>query len=117
MRYTLKNKLEDKLAGAGIASAAILGTTLAIPAYTAVMHVGATLVGALGGELCDHLPYVHHAIPEGIAYIGNCFTEQDTVQKTAEYLKGNLDKLGAVSAFFGHRFKFHYHPEKAKKEE
>jgi len=61
-------------------------------------------IGAITGEVLDHVPYLNHAIPEGIAYIGNAFTDQNTVNETAQYLQGNLDKvcalIGVIRPFF-----------------
>ena len=58
--------------------------------------VGAA-VGALAGECLDWMPYFYHAIPEGIAYIGNVFTEGNVSKPAIESLIGNLDKVGAVA--------------------
>ena len=58
-----------------------------------------TLVGAAAGQVCDWIPYVSHAIPEGIAYVANAFTDGDTMQQATEYLEGNLDKVGAATGF------------------
>jgi hypothetical protein len=57
------------------------------------------LIGGLAGEICDQLPYLHHAIPEGISYFTNAFTANDA-STSAGLLDGNIDKLGAVAGFF-----------------
>lgn len=64
-----------------------------------------TAFGLVVGEMFDRLPYLDNIIPEGIAYIGNAFTEQDTVKKTTDYLYGNIDKIGAASGFIGSFFR------------
>ena len=46
-----------------------------------------TLAGALGGEICDWLPYVQDTVPEMIR------------QVTTKDFYGELDKLGAAVGF------------------
>jgi hypothetical protein len=58
-------------------------------------------MGAIGGEILDWIPYLNRAIPKGIAYVGNAFSDQDNTKQTIEYLQGNLDKVGAVAGFLG----------------
>jgi len=84
------------------------GAVLVGAGATAVAFVAATggaLMGGLAGQICDIIPYVNHAIPEGIAYVGNCFTEGDTAKEATQYLQGNIDKLGAAAGFVGGYFK------------
>ncbi len=56
--------------------------------------------GAIAGQILDWMPYFNHAIPEGIAYVGNAIFGQDAAP-TIEYLQGNLDKVGAAAGFLG----------------
>ena len=82
-----------------------LGTGVLVGGIGAAVVVVASVAGAgfgaIGGEILDHVPYLNHAIPEGIAYIGNAFSDQDTVKNAKEYLQGNLDKVGAAMGFLG----------------
>ena len=73
-----------------------IGTAVVI--FASVAGAG---FGAIGGEILDHMPYLNHAIPEGIAYLGNAFSDQDTVEEATQYLQGNLDKVGAAMGFLG----------------
>lgn len=74
------------------------GILVGLPILSVTVGAG---VGAITGEILDHLPYLRHAIPEGIAYLGNAFTDQDTIQKAKQCLDGNLDKVGAAVGFIG----------------
>ncbi len=58
---------------------------------------GATL-GALAGEILDNVPYIRHAIPEGMCYLAN-FINPDTAEKAKNAMYGNLDKVGAAVGF------------------
>ena len=57
----------------------------------------AIAAGAITGEVLDWIPYISNAIPQGIAYVGNAFTDTDSTQRTVELLSGNLDKVGAAT--------------------
>lgn len=46
------------------------------------------IVGAVIGEILDHLPYISHYIPDAFGYF---------IPGAAEKLTGHLDKLGAVA--------------------
>lgn len=61
---------------------------------------GAAIVGGLAGQICDILPYINHAIPEGIGYVAGYFTDADKVKAATEALDGNLDKVGAAIGFY-----------------
>ena len=82
----------------------VLASTIGTGVVVLVATTGAGF-GALGGQILDMCPYFNHAIPEGIAYLGNAFTEQDTVEKATKGLRGNLDKIGAVAGFLGGYFR------------
>lgn len=93
--------LEDIAKGMGKTLLAVGGLT----ATTFVATTAGAFIGGMAGQFCDLAPYLNHAIPEGIAYIGNAFTEGDSTRETINYLTGNLDKVGAVAGFFGVYFK------------
>ena len=81
-----------------------LGTLSALGIGSAVIFIGSTVgagFGALGGEILDHIPYLNQAIPKGVAYLGNAFSDSDTTQQVMDYLNGNLDKVGACMGFLG----------------
>ncbi len=68
-----------------------------------VVVIGATLgagVGAVCGEILDHVPYLNHAIPEGIGYLSN-YIKPENVREAQNTLQGNLDKVGAAMGFVG----------------
>lgn len=93
MRFEIRDTLEKIALGIG-AGGIVAGTILS--ATTA-----GTAIGALGGQILDWVPYVNKAIPKGIAYLGNAFSEGDTTEQTLKYLYGNLDKVGACMGFLG----------------
>ncbi|MBI1969029.1 hypothetical protein HYS49_03905 [Candidatus Woesearchaeota archaeon] len=86
--------LTEKI-GTGVIVAGVSGVVVMLGA-----SVGAAF-GALGGQILDWVPYLNHAIPEGLAYLGNAVSDTDTTQDTLRYLDGNLDKVGAVLGFVG----------------
>ena len=60
-----------------------------------------TIIGAIGGEIADHLPYFNRAVPEGIAYL---------TKQNPELFYNNLDKIGTAiglisSAFIRYRIR------------
>ena len=59
-----------------------------------VWVAGSAALGALAGEIVDHIPYLNYAIPKSL----------EEILKT-NYFYGNLDKLGATLGFIGGYFK------------
>ena len=55
-------------------------------------------IGALCGEILDHIPYLNHAIPEGLYYLAN-YINPSAAEYARNVLVGNLDKVGAVLGF------------------
>ena len=102
---SLIDKLEDKL-GPNTFVTALVGTGLVCGVLVECALVGLSsctgaVVGSAIGECLDHIPYLNYAIPQGIAYLGNAFSDQNTVKDTVQYLYGNLDKVGAAVGFIG----------------
>ena len=90
---------KENIKGIAIGAAGLAGIVAGAGALYFAGIALSTLVGAAAGQVCDWIPYVSHAIPEGIAYVANAFTEGDTVQQAKEYLEGNLEKVGAAAGF------------------
>ena len=59
-------------------------------------------VGACGGEILGHRPYLKRAIPEGIGYLTH-YINPDATMKAKTALQGNLDKVGALIGFFAYK--------------
>jgi hypothetical protein len=97
------------------------GKVLAIGAGTSLVTAGLIIlgasvgsaVGAIGGEILDHIPYLKKAIPDGIGYLTNYINPDATVNAQAA-LYGNLDKIGAAMGFIGgfYRSSISYKKEK-----
>ena len=64
----------------------------------AIATIGGAAVGALCGEILDHIPYLSHAIPEGLYYLTN-YINPDAAEYAKTALEGNLDKVGAAIGF------------------
>ena len=79
----------------------VLGVTVV---GAGVLVIGSTLgagIGAVCGQILDWVPYLNHAIPEGVAYLGNAFGDTDNTREVIGTLEGNLDKVGAGMGFVG----------------
>ncbi len=90
------------LIGTGGAISTGIGATVAAAFLPGIMG---SAIGGLSGEILDHIPYLNTAIPEGFAYLGNVFTDQNTIEEATKYLTGNLDKVGAGLGFSGAYFR------------
>jgi len=93
----LKKKLYDI---AGITAAG--GTLVGLGGVAVLIGAaGSAALGALAGEIVDHIPYLNYAIPKTL----------EEIFKT-NYFYGNLDKLGATLGFIGGFFKSYIRVEK-----
>jgi hypothetical protein len=81
-KYVTNICKEDVAAGVTIGAIAVGATLL----YAA----GGAIIGAICGEILDHLPYLNTAISDTL----------NTIFHT-NYFTGNLDKLGATLGFIG----------------
>ena len=72
--------------------------------FVLIFSAFGAILGAIGGEILDHLPYLKHAIPNGFYYLAN-YISPDAAEKAKIALLGNLDKVGAVMGFLGGFFK------------
>ncbi len=89
--------LEDIAKGIGVGTIALVGTS----AVALLYGTAGSFMGALAGQICDVVPYVKHAIPEGIGYIAQYISDAETAKHATQALYGNLDKVGAALGFTG----------------
>ncbi len=78
-------------------------TTLAAGVIITGAAIG-SITGSFVGEVLDHLPYLKHAIPEGLSYLAN-YINPEAAKQAKIALEGNLDKVGAAMGFIGGFYK------------